>query len=43
MPGELQTESGDRYMFAENLAYDHSTTFTIDDLGVMRLISTFVL
>lgn len=40
--GRLETDTGSRYLSVENLDYNYSTIFTIDDEGVMRLIGTFI-
>jgi hypothetical protein len=41
--GKLITDSGQQYLTAYNLAYNYSTVFTIDDEGVIRLISTYIM
>jgi hypothetical protein len=41
--GQLVTDNNKQYLLAPNLAYNYSTTFTIDDQGVIRLISTYIM
>jgi len=41
--GAIVTDSGKQYLATQNIAYNYSTTFTIDDQGVMRLISTYTM
>lgn len=41
--GMLVTDGGKTYLTAPNIAYNYSTIFTIDDQGVMRLISTYMM
>jgi hypothetical protein len=41
--GRLVTDSGQQYLTAYNVAYNYSTVFTIDDEGVLRLISTYIM
>lgn len=40
--GRLETDTGSPYLTVTNVDYNHSTIFSIDDQGVMRLIGTYI-
>lgn len=40
--GKIVTDTGATYLNVTGISFNYSTTFTIDDEGVMRLIGTYI-